>query len=425
MNEDVLAAIVEEAHKNGVEVLTHTVSLEKAKIAARAGVDVIAHGIGNADVDDELIQLMKRNNTSYAPTLAVYEQRGRNIHSPLLETVLDSVVKDAMKAAEASAAANPSSGNTNRANSGQSPQAKRWQYLMRNTAALRKGGVNFGNGTDSGITGTHHGWASLREMQLLVAGGLTPLEAITAATGNSAKALKVDAERGTIAVGKLADVVLIEGAPHKTIADIERVKRVFFGGRELDREQLAKEIAAPALSPIAAIKAGEMIDDFERPDGRSRIDTLWVNNTDSGHDHSKIIFGRILRDTTNHALSAMTKMSDVQRPFVRLHLPLSRGAIEPVDASGFRGLRFDVRGDGEYRLRVPTREVRNSAHFQTSFKANGRWQTVSIDFSSLKQEPTRTPGAWTGKDLLMLSFEIARKAGELGWLELDNLRFYR
>lgn len=425
MNEDVLAAIVEEAHKNGIEVLTHTVTLEKAKIAARAGVDVIAHGIGNTDIDDELIQLMKKNNTSYAPTLAVYEQRGRNFTSPLIEIVLDAVVKDAIKAAETNTTANPPSGNRNQTNPAQSPQAKRWQYLMRNTAALRKGGVNFGNGTDSGITGTHHGWASLREMQLLVAGGLTPLEAITAATGNSAKAIKVDAERGTIAVGKLADMVLIEGAPHKNIADIERTKRVFLGGREIDREQLAKEIATLKLSPIVALKAKAVIDDFERPDGRSQIDTLWVHSTDAGHDHSKMIFGRILRDTSNHALSVMTKMSDVQRPFVRLNIPLSRGAIEPVDASEFRGVRFDVRGDGEYRLRLPTREVRNSAHYQTSFKAHGRWQSVSIDFSSLKPEMTKSPTAWAGKDLLMLSFEIIRKAGELGWLELDNIRFYK
>jgi imidazolonepropionase-like amidohydrolase len=424
MNEDVLAAIVDEAHKNGIEVLTHTVTLERAKIAARAGVDVIAHGIGNADVDDELIRLMKQSATSYAPTLAVYEQRNRNFTSPLLESVLDGVVKAALRAAEANAAANPAAANRNQ-NAGLSPQAKRWQYLMRNTAALRKGGVNFANGTDSGITGTHHGWASLREMQLLVAGGLTPLEALTAATGNSARAIKVDAERGTIAAGKLADLVLVDGAPHKNIADIERISRVFLGGRELDRGQLAAEIASLKLSSIAAVKAREMIDDFERPDGRSQLDSLWVNSTDSGHDHSEMLFGRTLRDTSNHALSLLATMSHVQRPFVRLNLPLSRGAIEPVDASDFRGLRFEARGEGSYRLLVPTREVRDSVYYQTSFKARGRWQTLQIDFASLKQENSKNPTAWTGKDLLLLSFEVTRKSGELGWLELDNLRFYK
>jgi Imidazolonepropionase and related amidohydrolases len=77
-----------------------------------------------------------------------------------------------------------------------------WATLQRNTAALRKAGVTFGTGTDAGVTGTHHGWATLRELQLLVAGGLTALEAITAATGNAARAIKVDAERGTITAGK-------------------------------------------------------------------------------------------------------------------------------------------------------------------------------------------------------------------------------
>src|SRR5205814_8487106 len=128
------------------------------------------------------------------------------------------------------------------------------------------------------VTGTHHGWATLRELRLLVAGGLTPMEAITAGTSNAARALKVDNERGTIAPGKLADLVLIEGEPHKNIQDIEKIKRVFLGGRELDREKLAREIAAPGITPLPAIKAQELIDDFESTSGRSSIDTLWVNS---------------------------------------------------------------------------------------------------------------------------------------------------
>src|SRR5262245_32673039 len=77
MNEETLTALVDEAHKNGLKVLTHTVTLEKAKIAARAGVDVISHGVGDRAADEELIKLVKANGTTYAPTLAVYEPRGR------------------------------------------------------------------------------------------------------------------------------------------------------------------------------------------------------------------------------------------------------------------------------------------------------------------------------------------------------------
>ncbi len=415
MSEETLAAICEEAHKNGIEVLTHTVTLEKAKIAARAGVDCIAHGVGNSDVDEELIQLMKKHGTTYVSTLAVYEQRSRYTPSPLLDSVLEPAVKSALQSA--SAPAEPSERTV-------AAQTKRWKYLLNNVRLLKKAGINFADGTDSGITGTHHGWATLREMELLVQGGLTPLEAITAATGGSAKAIKVDAERGTIAAGKLADLVLIEGAPHNNINDIEKIKRVFLGGRELSRDQLARDIATPTLTAIRPLKAQEVIDDFERADGRSKLDTLWITNTDPGHDHSTATFKRVLRNRTGHALSIKITMSKVQNPFLRLIVPLRRGAIEPVDASAFRGVRFEVRGAGAYRLLIPTRNVRNAAFYQAPFNASQEWTTVSLEFATMKQE-SKTPTAWTGNDLQMVMFEVARGPGETAWIELDNLRFYK
>ena len=414
MNEDALTALVQEAHKNGIEVVTHTVTLEKAKVAARAGVDAIIHGIGNAEADEELMQLMKASGTFYVPTLSVYERKDPNNNAPLLKAVLEQSQSNAAP----TIVANPDT---------QAPQAKRWQKLMHNTAALKKGGVTFGNGTDAGMPGTPHGYATLHELQLLVAGGLTPLEAITAATGNSAKALKVDHERGTIAAGKLADLLLVEGAPHQTISDIERIKHVFLGGREIDREPLARAITAPQQTPIPAVKATALIDDFESTNGRTQLDTLWLYSTDPSHDHSHVIFTRTLRDANNHALSALAQMSVQARPFVRLNVPLSRGAIEPVDVRAFRGVRFDVRGEGDYRLVIPTREVRSTqAYFQAPFTANAKWETVSIEFSALKSgTQNNSQLVWTGADALLLSFEIARPAGATGWLELDNIRFFK
>src|SRR5262245_7542166 len=267
MNEETLTALVDDAHKNGLEVLTHTVTLERAKIAARAGVDVIAHGVGDRAVDEELFRLMKAKGTTYAPTLAVYEPRGRDILTPLLGAVLAPEARLAF-VPPPKPQMRPADGS---AENGDPPRVRRWTILQNNTAALRKAGITFGVGTDSGVTGTHHGWATLRELQLLVAGGLTPIEAITAATGAAARAIKVDGDRGTIAPGKIADLVLVEGEPHKDIRDIEKVKRVFLGGREIDRGKLAREIAEPGLTPLPAVRARELLDDFESGDGRSSI----------------------------------------------------------------------------------------------------------------------------------------------------------
>jgi hypothetical protein len=469
MNEQTLAAIVEEAHKNNVEVLTHTVTLERAKVAARAGVDVIAHGVGDRAVDEELVGLMRAKGTTYVSTLAVYEPRGRDILTPLLSAVLEPAVRAQVSpplteppAAGENVGAPPpeptaaAGANANEVTSARSARRARWANLLGNVRRLKEGGVRLGAGTDAGVTGTHHGWATLRELRLLVAGGLTPSQAVSAATLESARALRVESERGSIEVGKLADLVLFKGEPHRDIADIERVARVFLGGREIDRERLARDIAAAEQTPLPSFKVGERVDDFEVEDAnrgrarttaahqtgavttdaaavahhhdslRSNLGTLWVNNTDGGHDHSEIIMGRTARQKGDHALSVLARMSAAERPFVSVSVPLARGAVEPADARGWRGVRFDARGDGgAYRLIIPTRAPRDAAHFHAPFNASPKWQTVRIDFAALKQAEAARPAPWTGTDLLMLTFEIARPPGELGWLELDNVRFYK
>jgi Carbohydrate binding domain (family 11). len=189
---------------------------------------------------------------------------------------------------------------------------------------------------------------------------------------------------------------------------------------------MARDIASPTLSAIPAVKAQELIDDFERANGRSQLDTLWVNSSDAGVDPSKIVFGRVRRETNNQALSVSVRMSEKERPFARVSIPLSRGAIEPADARAFRGVQFDTRGDGEYRLIVPIYNTRSaSSYFSVPFNASPQWQTLKLDFASFKQTGSRSPVQWTGADLLMLSFEVARPAGSFGWLELDNIKFYR
>jgi imidazolonepropionase-like amidohydrolase len=453
MNQETLSALVEEAHKNGILVLTHTVTLERAKMAARAAVDVIVHGIGDREADNEAIELMRAKGTAYVSTLAVYEPRGRNLLSPLLPAVLEPAVREnvlpslPVPGARDEGGKTPAQPRTARTArtirpdasenaSATAQRSQRWRNLLYNVSALKTAGIRLAVGTDAGVTGTHHGWATLRELQLLVAGGLSPAQAITAATFDSARALKVDSERGSVAPGKVADLVLVSGAPHHNISDIERIARVFLDGREIDRESLARRIASKEPTPIEAIKIPEKIDDFETAGAassalragdslRSALGTLWITSTDTGHDHSRLMMGRTLRAEGGYALSILARMSMAQRPFVRASVPLTRGALEPGDARAFRGICFDARGDSlSYRLIVPTRSVRNYAYFQAPFKANSRWETIRIDFASLEQEKTQARAAWTGSDLLMLSFEIARPGGGSGWLELDNVRLY-
>ncbi len=373
MDEETLTALVDEAHKFGLKVVSHTVSKEKAKLAARAGVDIVNHGIGDADLDAEAVRLMAGHHTGYVQTLAVYEPK-------------------TAKVVEA--------------------RKRRWAHLLANGPLARNGGVLLGAGTDAGMPGTPHGSSSLHELELMVQGGLNPLEAISAATLNSARLLGVDSERGSITEGKLADLVLISGDPAADITDIRKVERVWLGGREVDRAALLAAVSRPGPTPLAAVPAQALLDDFESSDGRSRLGTLWINNTDSGHDHALMSYQVTLRTATNHALSVLAEMTPKDRPFASMILPLSKGAVRPVDASAFAGVEFDARGDGEVTLLLRGREAAAPARF----RAGAEWHTVRLPFSAFLNAETSA--------LTSLEFRLSRAAGQKAFLELDNLRFY-
>ena len=425
MNEETLRAGVEASHDAGLPVLTHTVTVERSKIAARAGVDVIAHGAGDRPADQEWIDLLNANAVTYAPTLAVYHLRGSDLLTPLLRAVLDPAVREAVKPPLSpptlfSPLVRPYqvSGNGN-------ARARRWRHLVDNNRKLKAGGVRFAAGTDAGVARAYHGWSTLRELRLLVHAGLTPIEAIAAATGNSARALRVDDKRGTIVPGRSADLVLVAGSPHRDIAEIEKIERVFLRGGEVDRPALAIAIQSADPTPIPARPVGPLLDDFEKPDRHSAMGTRWVNRTERGPNPSRSLFTRIRRHDGGHALSITARMSDAQRPFVSADLPLLPGAVEPADVRGYRGLEFEARGEGAYRFIVATRPIRDYDYYESSFEADAAWKLVRIDFEHLRQPKAQRPVPWKGDDLTKLLFELRRDPGQAAWLELDNLHLYK
>lgn len=392
-----LTALVEEGHKHGLKTVTHTVTLDKAKLAARAGVDVILHGIGDAPADAELLDLLRRSRTAYASTLAVYESH---------------VFPDGPPALLAELLAPAISGKLARSMNITPARARRWRNLTGNVKALQAAGLTLACGTDAGMASTFHGWATQREIELLAASGLTPLQAITAATGNSARALGLDADRGTIAPGRAADLLLVEGAPHRNIADLARVSRVFLNGREIDRPALRQAILSPDPTPLKARAVPPLVDDFERSDGRSRLDTLWLNQTDPGHDHTRMSYQRTLRKPANHALSVLAEMAEKNAPFAAMVLPLARGAVEPADLTPYRAIEFEARGDGPYSLHL-LRRTGGGPKSALPFQAGPLWRKVRLPFP----EPC--------SDALALQFRIDRPASQKAWLEIDNLRLLR
>ena len=389
--------------------------------AAGGGVDVIDHGVSDGEATAELIDLIRRNGVTYAPTHAVYHPKGRDILDEMLAAVVPPDSQAAVKPP-----LTPPTPDTKLVGAYRDPgsyRAQRWRHLTANTARIRAAGVQFGLGTDAGVTNTWHGWSSLRELQLLVYGGLTPLEALTAATGASANALNVEQERGTIKAGKLADLVLIDGRPHEEIADVLRIERVFRGGSEIDREALAAFIAEPGISHLPTRSVPPLLDDFELAGRRSSIGTNWVNRTDPGLEHASSEFTRVWRKRGNRALAVQAQMSMEDWSWASVELPLTAGAVVPADLSAFHGIEFDVRGEGDYLMEIDRGKDRDyrdaSGRPHAPFSGQAAWRTVRIRFADLEAS---VPGL---EDAHLLRFRMTGKPGETRWLELDNLRLFR
>jgi imidazolonepropionase-like amidohydrolase len=190
-----MKALVDEATKLGRKVAAHAHGTEGIKLAVRAGVSSIEHG---SFLDEEGARMMAQHGTFLVPTMMAGEAAERFAKNGVLKGLR------AEKALAAGAA-------------------------MRNATKIAVANhVQIALGTDAGVI--PHG-TNAREFGLMVEwGGLTPMAALTAGTMNAAKLLGWDARVGSLAPGKLADIVAVPGDPLADIHATEHVSFVMKGG---------------------------------------------------------------------------------------------------------------------------------------------------------------------------------------------------
>ena len=408
MDQATLAAIVRRAHAADIPVITHTVTLQGAKLAATAGVDALGHGIGDALVDQELIALMKASGTAYVPTMAVYEPPELRRYEPIewrklrpqereRETRLGGGTADQIPEVE----------------------SRRWTILQENMRRLKAGGVRIGIGTDAGVGGVYHGSSTMREIRFLTMLGHTAAEALAAATSVSAGILRKGNDRGRIAVGQRADLVLTGGRPDERINDLYDVRRVFVSGREQALPPLQRLLEMEAMSPLPVRRMAGPIDTGAGPAGRTDLDTLPVETNEAGTDHSQL---HHRRQEPDRRLFLYAQLRAAPQPFAQLTLPLTRGAVQLADARGFTGVAFEARGAGRYELLFDSYGIHPRGWFEAGFEAGESRRELRIPFSAF-----RSPDANKSLDLARLRALIVRLEGEPGgkaWLELGKLRFY-
>jgi len=186
---ETLTSIIQEAHNFGLRVAVRTTSLEEARQATQAGADALVGGVTltGEQVDGSLLQLMEAQGTVYIPTLAAVQ-----------------------------------------AQPGMGPESL--ITAQQNAHLVHQAGVVVAAGSGTAGPEMAYGRSLQRELELLVAAGLTPAEALRSATLDAATLLGMEADRGTVEEGKLADLLILAGNPLDDLAVLKRVQVVVQNG---------------------------------------------------------------------------------------------------------------------------------------------------------------------------------------------------
>lgn len=259
---DIATAVIAEAHARHLKVLAHLCSIGLTD-AVRLGVDSLEHGLlvdtefvpgykpgictsdgaavrkslAGLDLNGAkvqlLLKLMLAHHVELSSTLANFEgsvPQPEAVEQKMLDMEDSETVADVTKIRAALAKRTPEAIALYK-----SVFDKEVAFEI---AYFRMGGLLTQGPDPTGYGSTIAGLGDWRDMELMVAGGLTPLEAIKVATFNGAVALDRQASIGSIAVGKNADLILVDGNPAANIADIEKTEIVFKDGVGYDTAKI-------------------------------------------------------------------------------------------------------------------------------------------------------------------------------------------
>jgi imidazolonepropionase-like amidohydrolase len=241
-----LQALVTAAHARGRLAVVHIGSLEEAREALEVGADGLAHLTPDGIIDDSFVALARRRGAFVVPTVSLAESEC-GIASGV------SLVTDGRVAPFLSPFSERNLGKSFHPRSAR-PLAVAW--LLTSIARLHAAGVPILAGTDAPNPGTAHGASIHRELELLVRAGLPPFSALRAATALPAAAFALP-DRGRIAPGLRADLVLVNGDPTNDVLATRAIVAIWKLGQRVDRERdrRAPERRPPPLAALATAVA--------------------------------------------------------------------------------------------------------------------------------------------------------------------------
>jgi imidazolonepropionase-like amidohydrolase len=231
MPRDVYRAVIQEAHARGLRVAVHFYYLADAKDLLDAGADFMAHSVRDEPVDAAFARDLRAKNVCYSPTLMrevstfVYESTPAFFSDSLFLAHANKQWVAMMREPARQA-------STRTSTSAQTYKAQ-LPVASRNLKALSDVGVVIAMGTDTGPTGRFQGYFELMEIEMMVEAGLTPQQALRAATIDAAKCMRIDRDLGTLETGKWADFVVLDASPLERISNVRRIHSVWIAGNRI------------------------------------------------------------------------------------------------------------------------------------------------------------------------------------------------
>ncbi|MFM1895304.1 MAG: hypothetical protein RLZZ385_378 [Pseudomonadota bacterium] len=227
---EIFQSIIDQAHLRRLPVAVHLYYLDDAKAVLRAGADLIAHSIRDLPVDEELMSLMRERGVCYVPTLTrevstfIYESEPEFFADPFFLKEADPAVLEVLRSPER---------QSRMRNSASAQQYKvALQMAMANLGVLARNSVAIAMGTDSGPPARFQGYFEHLELWMMVESGMTPMQAIHAATGQAAGCMNMS-DLGTLEPGNWADFMVLGANPLDNIENTRSIESVWVAGNRV------------------------------------------------------------------------------------------------------------------------------------------------------------------------------------------------
>ncbi|WP_414830310.1 amidohydrolase family protein [Alteromonas sp. H39] len=363
---DTLAAVVRAAHAQEALAVVHVMDLTSAEHAARAGADGLVHTFGGTPVSDELIALMKSQDMFVIPTLSILASlAGEGRGQALIE---DSVFSTHLAADVKHTIANDIASDR--------VAEDYFAIAIENTRRMHVAGIAVLAGTDAPNQGTAHGVSLHDELALLVDSGLSPTDALTAATYLPYATFAIG-ERGHLRHGARADFIVLNNDPREDIKHTQHIRWIVKNGYQATAYFASQKVTGETPS-------SGLVSRFTH-DLTSQLGGQFVVSTDQmmqGNSTAEIT--HISQGCDNSGALAVTGTIGKQFPYPwsGVFLMFSESMDGGYNLSNFKRIVFDVAGtDGEFRFMVLTSQTGRPS--DVSFVITGQCRQVAINLSDI------------------------------------------